>query len=497
MLQILSRSNPNIFIEYVGKDNKGVRVQQSAIHLEIQDHIEECHKQSIQNCGILAPWGHGKTEQLIFRVLDWIGEDVNRRIQYICNTDENATARVGAIKKYIEEDSDYHKVYPWVTPSDYGEWGKHKITVKRIAKSKDGTLESWGITSSGTGSRSDIQVFDDPVDMRNAILNPAMRLQVKDSFNNVWLSRLVPGGFRIYIATVWHQDDLTHDLMKNSEWKFLIMKISEDFTCIECESSFKGKYTIPLWEGVWDEAKLKSQRKLIGNRAFERGYRQKAMSDDEMMFPSYEKIFREDIDMGFVGRDWPRIVGCDPFGQNVVIFVIALTPTGYQRVPIDIRRGKWEPKQTVYLLKEIWEKHRPQLLVVENNAAQEAIIQWLQEIGGSNIVVIPFTTGKQKADPVLGLPSLEVEFSNGSWLVPMNGIDPTDNDNPFNVWKRELGSYPAGTTWDCVMGMWFAREGARFLTNLIEKPEEPETVTQQELLSTEEEQFERVSIGDY
>lgn len=460
-MQQASRININLFCQYAGKNEKGQRIVQGRIHEEIQEHINLCRINQKQNCGILAPFGHGKTEQLIFRVLDDVGKNQNIRIQYICNTDENATSRVSSIKKYIESDREYKAVYPGVVPTS-DDWGKHSITIQRDSKAKDGTLEAWGITSAGTGSRADLQIFDDPVDLRNAILNPALRGQVKDSLKNVWFSRLVPGGFRIYIATLWHEDDATHDLLASPEWNFLVMRVSEDYSCIECDSAFKGKYTIPLWE-VWNTDLLKSQRRLIGARAFDRGYRQKAMNDEDRTFPSSERIFDKDTDASCIQPHWPRITGIDPFGQAVVIYTIALNPLNHKRFQVEIKRAKWQPRETVRELIDTYKKHQPAVIVCENNAAQDAIIQWAHELGGLDLPIIPFTTGAQKANPTFGLPSLEVEFSNGAWCVPSKDIDFTDSENPTVVLYNELRGHPIAKAWDTIMAMWFSREGARFL----------------------------------
>lgn len=486
LAQKYAREQINDFIEYTFKDEKGKRVTQGAIHEEIQWHIDECKRQGKKNCGILAPWGHGKTEQVLARVLDEIGKDINLRAQIICNTDDNSVSRVTSVKKYIEEDEDYHKVYPNIKQSKQ-DWGKHKITIIRDSKAKDGTLESWGITSAGTGSRADLQIFDDPVDMRNAILNPAMREQVKTSFYNVWMSRLVSDGFRIYIATVWHEDDLTHELLKNKEWNFLVMKVSLDFQWIECESCFKGNFRIPVWKH-WNTDKLKEQCRTIGSRAFDRGYRQEALNDEDRTFPSSEKIFFWNTGKDIVRPHWARCTGIDPFGQQVVIFTLALSPDG-RRFPIDIRRGKWQPKRTVRELLQVFDEMNSQIIVVENNASQEAIIQWAQEVGRKDLPIIPFVTGKQKADPVLGLPSLDVEFENGAWCVPMLGVDEMDSENPFNVWRRELRSHPVAEAADTVMASWFAREGARYL--LQGSSQEEEIIYQEDL------DLETVKIGNY
>lgn len=488
LLQRVAPANIDIFMEYAFKDEKGKRIIQGTIHKEIQEHIDECKKRKLKNCGILAPWGHGKTEQVIGRTLDEMGKNKNIRIQIITNTDDNSTVRVTSIKKYIEEDKDYQAVYPDVQKGSNDDWGKHRLIIKRDSHAKDGTVEAWGITTSGTGSRADLQIFDDPVDMRNAILNPAMREQVKLAFTNVWLSRLVPDGFRIYIATVWHEDDLTHDLLKNEEWNFLIMRISEDFKSIECESCFKGTYSIPVWE-IWNTDRLKEQLRTIGSRAFERGYRQKALSDEDRTFPHSEVIFNWDLYPGdIVLPHWARVTGVDPFGQAVVIFTLAVAPDG-RRVPISIKRGKWAPKRTVRELLQDFDDFNSQIIVVENNASQDAIIQWAQEVGRKDMPIIPFCTGKQKADPELGLPSMDVEFENGAWVVCMKGIEETDAENTFNIWRRELRSHPIAEAADTVMASWFAREGARFL--LKPKDETPDEVYGEDL------GVEEVQIGSY
>lgn len=480
--------NPNAFCEYVGKDSKGQRIVQGIIHEEIHQHIDYCTANNIKNCGILAPWGHGKTEQVIFRVLQWIGQDVNKRIQYICNTDSNATARVTTVKRYIEQDKEYHATFPWVKPAQGEDWGKHKIVVQRTSLAKDGTLEAWGITSSGTGSRADIQVFDDPVDLRNTILNPAMRLQVSHAFKNVWQSRLVPRGFRVYVATVWHEADLTHEIMKSAEWCFLKMAISADFTCIECESPYRGKYTIQLWNAEWTEQKLKEQYRDIGSVAFDRGYRQVALNDESRTFPSSDQIFKPHLGFEIVQPHWPRIAGIDPFGRVGVIVVMAVNPNTFQRVVLEIIRRKMPPKQMVQEIISVYHRYNCQVMVCENNASQEAIIQWVTEVGGLALPIVPFTTGKQKADPVLGLPSLEVEFANGAWIVPIRGVDGTDANHPLNVLKYELRAHPVAEAEDTVMALWFAREGARYIT-------EGQTQQAEEIITQEDVGIETVEIS--
>jgi hypothetical protein len=486
----LARRSADDFCEFVLKDDKGMPVKQSAIHKEINYHIDECRKRGL-NCGILAPWRHGKTESVVIaRTLQFLGENPNNRIFIVCNADDNAASRVSSISKYIEYDPEYRLVHPNIIPEKKDDWGKHKLVVQRTSKSKDGSVEAWGITTSGTGAGCDIMIFDDPVDLRNAILNPALRTQVKESFRNVWCSRVASNGFRIYIATVWHSDDLTSEILNNPEWSFLVIKVSEDFSYFDCESPLKGKFSIPLWEEKWPKEVLIKRYREIGQRAFNRGFRQQALSDEDKTFPSANSIFRTDLSISdVVHSSWMRVVGIDPFGQWVVLFVLALSPEG-RRFPIEVRRGKWQPKETVDQIIDTFRIHRPQLMVCENNASQDAIVQWALE-KGHQIPITPFTTGSQKVNPEMGLPGMEVEFANGSWICAMGHEHPPDCSCGFCVWRRELNEHPLGVAADTVMASWFAREGARALVSGALEESSEEVITGEEI------GLDRVLIGDY
>ena len=106
------------------------------------------------------------------------------------------------------------------------------------------------------------------------------------------------------------------------------------------------------------------------------------------------------------------------------------------------------------------DKHfRPTTFMVENNAYQAALAQWGLELNAT-LPVQWFVTGKNKADPILGLPGLEVEFENQGWIIPRpeHALDCTCD------WCRlwmELVGHPLAASDDMVMALWFAREAAR------------------------------------
>lgn len=236
-----ARADVNCFIPLVVKDEEGRKFQQAAIHQTWHDHI--AHARSIgKHACIIALWGHGKTAQLVIgRTLWELGRNPNLRIKIVCNDDPSAMKRVLAIRKYIESDDDYHAVFPAVRPGRRDMWTQHCIYVQRSqgARSIDPSIEAHGILGTGIGGRCDGLIFDDPVDLRNAIEVPALKPKVIDAFKNTWMSRLEPHGWMLYVATRWTEDDLTATILNDPElsqgYSFLIQAVSEDYTQIVCQ----------------------------------------------------------------------------------------------------------------------------------------------------------------------------------------------------------------------------------------------------------------------
>lgn len=215
-------------------------MRQAEIHKSWHAHIEYCRRIGKRPI-IMSMWGHGKTQQLVVgNALFELGQDHNQRIGIVCNSDANARKRVTAIKTYIDRDADYHRIFPDVKPDRQMGWGKEAFYVQRDegARSVDPSVFSAGIFSTGIGGRMDGLIIDDPVDLRNAISMPKLREAVIAAIKNVWMSRLEPDGWLIYVATAWHPLDATHQFIRDPEvrgqYLALVQRISDDYERIEC-----------------------------------------------------------------------------------------------------------------------------------------------------------------------------------------------------------------------------------------------------------------------
>lgn len=224
------------------------------------------------------------------------------------------------------------------------------------------------------------------------------------------------------------------------------------------------RWLTPLWEGRWDGPALKARKQKIGSRSFSRGYQQQTLTDEDLSFPSVTKCAEDDLDpMELLTRHWVFYSGVDQSSAKrpgQVIVTIGQRAHDRKRMVVELRAGKWTSPELWRQMEEVDRAFHPVLYMVENNAIQQAIIDWGLEMN-KTLPVRGFTTGQNKADQVHGLPGLEVEFENQGWLIPR----PSHSLSCQCLWCRlwvELTGHPLAISDDMVMALWFAREAARF-----------------------------------
>jgi hypothetical protein len=219
---------------------------------------------------------------------------------------------------------------------------------------------------------------------------------------------------------------------------------------------------IPLWDR-WDKPALLRRLGEIGSRSFARGFRQEVLDDSARTFPSVLKCACENLNpLEYMGANWPVFTGVDLSSDKRpgnAIVSIAQRRADKMRLPISARFGNWTSPELWRELEEEDRRFHPQIFMVETNAYQKALKEWGMTLNAT-LPVQGFTTGANKADPDMGLPGLEVEFSNGGWMIPRYE-HPLDCDCGWCRLWAELLAHPLAETTDGVMALWFAREAAR------------------------------------
>jgi len=172
--------------------------------------------------------------------LYFLGKNTSSRIKLVCLSDDAAKDRLSSIRTYIESDEDYQAVFPRVVQDKSSEWTRHRLFVDRQTRAaKDASLDAKGVLAAAIGGRCDYLLVDDIFDYRTAIAQPALRKQIIDTYNQVWLTRLEPKKSAIIICTRWHERDLAGEILNNpltlERYGILIQRVADDFNNIECE----------------------------------------------------------------------------------------------------------------------------------------------------------------------------------------------------------------------------------------------------------------------
>lgn len=229
---------------------------------------------------------------------------------------------------------------------------------------------------------------------------------------------------------------------------------------------------ISLWEAKWNEEALRKRCASIGKRTFDKGYRQKPITEDERTFPSFSDCIKYGITPEQASPVNDRIftvTALDLSGHKRsgnVIATVGVRGSDFKRVMLDIRSDKWTAPMVAKELTKVDKLFHPHIILVENNGYQESLIQWIRELPGQYdfwMKVQPYQTGKQKWSDDIGLPSLESEFSVGAWIVALGS--PTDHlaecKCTWCTWVNDMRDYPQVEDADTIMAMWFCREAIR------------------------------------
>jgi hypothetical protein len=458
-----ARSNEPLYYELVIRDERSQkRIQLAPHHQEWITHVAACRERG-EYPGILAPVGSGKSQIFsVARPIRLLGEDPTACITIASNNRQTAKKRVKAARDYVVHSEDFAAVYPHCAPKDKDTWTEYAFVVERPAGIKDPSYQAFGITMPPTGTRSKHHLNDDVCDHQNTIGEPAMRTKVIDNWYNLFDNRLDRESTAAHIGTVIHQEDLNMVLSVDPRWNFIVQRIGPGFDCIEQENLKTGeRKTFPLWEARWDADWLRRQH-AANPRAFDRAYRNQGFSDSDTLFDR-DSVERSRVigrgpdlsDLTIVGGvdlssskrpgNWILYIGVD---QNNIRWLV------------DGRRGAWKSHETAQNLCEMSTELHARMTFVENNAYQQALLDWMGASDLPPVALEGFTTGSSKNHESLGVPGLAAEFRAGMWRIPM-GNDA--HGVGCECWRcellRALVSWPYGES-DPVMALWLARQAA-------------------------------------
>lgn len=478
----LCRKDVNTFIEYVIVDPQGNPVKQAEFHKEWHRMIQE-----EDWCLIGAPRGHGKTIQISSTIIFALGNNPNLRIKIIGSGDDKAKEILGMVKTLLKESHKVHQVFPQLKIDKGQDDTTTKFTVFRNIVQRDPSVEASGVFSAGAGGRADWLICDDVVDPRNALVNPTLREQVKSVMAETWFSLVSPvGGKVVWICTPYHIADASHSYKNSGSWAVFwrpaikdIPRLDENGKPLLDEDGEKIVDKEILWPEVWSEQRLMRRKEQLGERTFARQFLLKAVSDEERTFPesSIEQSF--DYSLADIGEDipdhWPCFAGVDlasTFGKRSkysAIWVLAQEPDSGKLYLKDLWRGQVRFSGVLTEIANMWKKHKFQMMFVESNQYQVAVVQALEDDYPEIPVEGHHTSASSKASEEIGLPALNVAFERGHFAIPAARFPiPPEEESNLSAFMVELREYPSGETSDTLIAFWLAWRASRDTDTMLE-----------------------------
>ena len=449
-----AREDFGAFMEYVFADEStGEPFRQQWFHDEWAEAWE-----TKPRVLIIAPRDHGKTSQIVGRVIFELGRNRNLRIKVVCAADGRAKERLFEIKQHIEYNKRLREVFPELTPDEGAEWSKHKIVVNRTARHRDASVEALGITSSATGGRCDLLIADDVVDSRNALSFPALRKQIKQSWKSDWTNLLEPDSRIWYICTLWHKDDLSHELMGNKAFMTLFYAIGQDFGS--------------LWPEKWPSELLKFRYDEIGSVEFNRGFRNQAIDlDAQIIRPEWfhfadlskDPAFLEALDRLVYLTSYDTIGGTmgkkNAASDYFAACSIAVDPESGHVWVVDAWHARISIQRQSDLVHREWLKYRPFRVLIEK-IGQAVLDEWVlndhPEMAGEIEVTKPRIS---KAERLLAVTPL-LEGGRVTFAAHLDPDGPTWEPSRGSV-VHELQDFPVGAHDDLVDAFSQSLHGAR------------------------------------
>ena len=415
----------------------------------------------------IAPRSHGKTEAFVTVATREICKDRDIRCLWVGKTATSAQKRVRRVKALllsprVQEDwcsAPEHGYGPFLTGSGgvapgtkEERWNDNLIVVKRARQSVDATLEAVGVRGAVTGGHFDLSLVDDLEDDEN------VRIASRREATREWLGGTFspmhdPGSCSLAIGTRKHHDDAYSHMLKDPTYEVIEERAistwpeSYEYTYDRDEHGRRvvtGVDVVGGYDVLWAEGRpldfLLLELLSIGSKLFNREYQGQVQDDgsapvkwseleaamDDGSYLSFYDV--PDVKGLAVVQGWDFALVHDPnrAESQDTDYTVGVTwasdRDGNRYLLSMIRERGITPARLRQLVKAEFDRWvalgvRPRFVAVERNNFGE--LHYLGLKKQTDLPIRPHhTSGKKKADPWEGVPSLSTLFENGKVSLP-------------------------------------------------------------------------------
>lgn len=472
--------------------------------------FEWLEDESILDIVTLSPRDSAKSTE--FSVVYPLWEMVRNpsvRIVEVSDTATQAQSFLRQVTDIIERHTEFRAVFGDLKPAITDKWTDSEIIIDRPAKNAEGKIEKDPtISAVGSGGpipskRADIIICDDILNKENTRIDDQRR-KTKEWYYDVLLPVLRKGGRKIWIATAWNLEDLSHELLKNpmvdirkvyksiyreadrqdlwEKYKELILRNPDETVAKKQANTFyienksemlRGAQV--LWPAHRDYKDLCDIRIERGTRSFSLSYQNEAVNDEFCPFKTAWIEDAKDRNRRLLHAYDPAISDLGPIiiAQGVDLAIsekdsadetidLTLAKDNEGRyILMNIKSGRISASTARGMVTDEIKAFHPEIAIVESNAYQASFVRDMQETRYGEVVKGFQTTG-EKYDPFLGVNSIAVAMENGKIVLPYDRTDPRTMEEVQKLIDDML-RFPSGHTGDRLMAFYFAFVGLRYL----------------------------------
>lgn len=405
-----------------------------------------------------------------------LARDRNLQILICSQTDKIAKKFTNEIAYHLAHNKELNRDFGRFRP-EFGDWpwrpNQGELLVdgrSRETKSGDLSIQVRGAGQAILGMEANWIIVDDAVSRQNT-RNEIEREKLSEWFHGDVMSRLEPKGSATVIGQRLHLYDLYGELAKE---KLTRMEGSpERWNHINYQAISSWKDQSVLWPEKWDFEALMDVYIDVGQKNFEAMYQQNPLPEGERLVQN-AWIWGDDEHRGCLDydrrlgqrssslEDGPprcRVLSLDPSPTKLAGLVVAdVIKTGEhpEYEILELQHRSMNVRDMLSEIERVLSNYAPvDYFIFEQNAAQRWLLQdpAIDQLR-SRVMVIPHTTNRNKADPVLGTGSLALDFEFGRVRLPYAD---SDAKQQTQLLIDEATTWPQGLTDDLLMALWFIK----------------------------------------
>jgi phage terminase large subunit-like protein len=415
-----ARINPAMFLRLVLRDSTGTLLDLAPVHDQLQAFLTG-HRHAL----VELPRDHGKSTQVCGRVLWELGTNPGLRVKVVCATEAIARDRSRFLRQLIVDNPRVRRVFPHLAPA--GPWAAEAFTVRRPAEVIGPSVSAVGVTGGSTGTRADLLVCDDVVDVKS-LHSKAERDKASAHFHDNLMNLLEPDGRCWCLFTPWHRDDLNARLKRNPTFTHFRRAVGPDLE--------------PVWPGRWSAEQLEARRSEIGPTAFARGYHLvPAAAEDLLIRPEWIQFWTDRppaFDAIVLAVD-PAVTASPTADASAVV---VLGRAGNDVFCLEATSHKVSMPELMTLIEDADRRWQPTVIAFESNAAFRGIKDLFARHAAFGPKLVGVTQTRAK---LARFAAFSVRVRSGCFRLAgsSTGLDPSQQD----VWT-EITSYPFGDSDD-------------------------------------------------